>query len=84
MTDNRGRRKMKSKDYWTSRRKDGSWAVKRSGASRAASIHDTQAEAWKEARRLARGAEAEAYLKGRDGKIRTRNTYGSDTFPPKG
>jgi len=71
-------------DYLTSRRTDGTWAVRRVGASRAASIHTRQSDAWKEARRLARGAGSEAFLKGRDGKIRTRNSYGSDLFPPRG
>lgn len=74
----------KRNDYWTSQRKDGSWAVKRTGTSKASSIHDTQEGAWKEARRLARGAQSEAFLKGRDGSIRARNTYGHDPFPPKG
>jgi hypothetical protein len=54
------------------------------GTDRASSIHGTQSEAWKEARRLARGAESEAFLKGRDGSIRARNTYRHDPFPPKG
>jgi|WetSurMetagenome_2_1015567.scaffolds.fasta_scaffold715828_2 hypothetical protein len=71
-------------DYWTSHRKDGTWAVKREGTDRAASIHDTQADAWKEARRLARAAESEAFLKGRDGMIKARNTYSHDPYPPKG
>lgn len=74
----------KNDNYWTSRRGDGSWAVKKEGSSRASSVHGTQAEAWTEARRLARGAESEAFLKGRDGTIRARNTYGRDPFPPKG
>jgi hypothetical protein len=72
-----------SENYWTSKRPTG-WAVKKEGASRASSIHSTQSEAWSEARRLARGAGGEAYLKGEDGQIRARNTYGSDPFPPKG
>jgi hypothetical protein len=71
-------------DYWTSKRPDGSWTVKKSGTSRASSVHSTQDSAWKEARRLARGAGSEAYLKGRDGKIRARNSYGNDPYPPKG
>lgn len=75
---------MKKNDYWTSKRKDGNWAVKRSGSSKAASLHTTQTDAWKEARRLARGAGSEAFLKDKDGKIRARNTYGKDPFPPNG
>ena len=71
-------------NYWASKRKDGKWAVKRSNSSKATSLHDTQEQAWKEARRLARGSGSEAFLKGKDGKIRTRNSYGTDPFPPKG
>jgi len=67
-------------DYWTSKRGDGKWAVKRAGTDRASSLHETQEKAWKEARRLARGVGSEAFLKGRDGKIRTRNSYGNDPF----
>jgi hypothetical protein len=69
-------------DYWTSKRNDGKWAVKRAGTERAASLHGTQEDAWKEARRLARGAGSEAFLKDRDGKIRARNSYGNDPYPP--
>lgn len=72
-----------SSNYWASKRSEG-WAVKKEGSSRAASVHSNQSEAWAEARRLARGAGGEAFLKGSDGKIRARNTYGKDPFPPKG
>lgn len=70
-------------NYWTSKR-GSEWAVKKEGSSRASSLHSTQAEAWNEARRLARGSGGEAFLKGQDGQIRARNTYGKDPFPPKG
>lgn len=72
-----------AKDYWTTRHSDG-WQVKASESKRASSVHSTQAEAWMEARRLARGAKTEALLQGKDGKIRARNTYGNDPHPPKG
>ena len=65
-----------NKSYWTSKRTDGKWAVKKEGSSKASSIHDNQESAWKEARRLARGQGTEAFLKGSDGKIRARNCYG--------
>ena len=74
----------KKSNYWTSKRSDGSWSVKKEGANRATSIHGTQQNAWNEARRLARGSGSEALLKGRDGKIRARNSYGNDHFPPIG
>ena len=75
---------MSKNNYWTSKRPDGAWSVKKEGSSRASSVHGTQQEAWNEARRLARGSKSEAFLKGRDGKIRARNSYGSDPYPPKG
>jgi hypothetical protein len=74
----------KIKDYSTSPSSSGEWTVKRHGSSRAASVHSTQAEAWSETRRLARGAGGEAILQGKDGKIRARNSYGNDPHPPKG
>lgn len=74
---------MTKKNYWTSPQ-DGQWAVKRQGAERASSVHETQAEAWSEARRLARGSGGEALLQAEDGRIRARNTYGKDPFPPRG
>lgn len=72
-----------SENYWTSKGPSG-WAVKREGALRASSIHSTQTEAWNEARRLARGSGGEAYLEGENGQVRARNTYGKDSYPPKG
>lgn len=72
-----------SKNYWTTRSGDG-WAVRREGAKKATSRHDSQSDAWSETRRLARGSGGEAFLQGRNGQIRARNTYGEDPFPPKG
>jgi hypothetical protein len=72
------------KNYWTQQRPDGKWEVKREGAKRASKVTDTQAEAWVYSREKATETKGEAYLKGRDGKIRERNTYGKDPHPPKG
>lgn len=71
------------RNYWTTWHPDG-WAVKREGSDKATSLHDTQEDAWAETRRRARGVGGEAFLKGADGKIRARNTYGHDPYPPKG
>ena len=71
------------KDYWVSQKRDGKWVVKHSGAKKASSLFNTQELAWKEARRFARAAGTEAYLKGRDGEICAQNKYGNDTYPPK-
>jgi len=72
-----------TKNYLVTKRDDG-WQVKKEDGKRASSIHDTQANAWKEAKRLAQQSKVEAILKGEDGKIRERNSYGNDPFPPKG
>lgn len=72
-----------AKNYWAGPNERG-WQVKGAGNGRASSVYETQAEAWNEARRLARGSEGEAFLQGRDGQIRARNSYGHDPYPPKG
>lgn len=72
------------KNYWTQQRADGKWETKREGADRASKVTDTQAEAWQHSKQRAADTKGEALLKGRDGKIRERNTYGKDPYPPKG
>jgi hypothetical protein len=62
------------KNFWTSKSTQG-WEVKKEGAARASSIHNSQTGAWAEARRLARGAAGNAYLKGSDGRIHAQNSY---------
>ena len=72
------------RDYWTQQRPDGKWETKHEGASRASGVFETQAEAWSRSKDLARDKSGEAYLKGRDGQIRERNTYGNDPKNIKG
>lgn len=72
------------KNYWTQQRPDGRWEAKREGAARASKVTDTQADAWTYSRQKAKETRGEAFLKGRDGKIRERNTYGKDPFPSRG
>jgi len=71
-------------NYWTQPRPDGQWESIREGARRATKVTDTQAEAWEDSRPRAREKGGEAFLKGRDGKIRERNSYGNDPYPPDG
>lgn len=62
---------------------DGGWDVKvegRSGARR----FSTQNEAIRAGRELARSNRSENIVHGRDGRIRQRDTYGRDPFPPRG
>jgi uncharacterized protein DUF2188 len=59
------------------------WAVRAEGSSRATSIHRSQREAIEAARKLAKEAATQLVIHGRDGRIKERNSYAADPFPPK-
>ena len=66
-------------------RRDGKWAVRRTGANRARRRFDTQEEAIDAGRAIARRERTVLYIHGEDGRIRERNSFGDDDpFPPKG
>ena len=60
------------------------WAVKGAGNSRATSIHSTQHEAINRGREIAQNQKAELLIHGENGRIREKNSYGNDPYPPKG
>lgn len=60
------------------------WAVRGAGNSRDTSHHSTQAEAERAARGIAIKQKSEVLIHGENGRIRERNSYGNDPFPPKG
>ena len=62
----------------------GNWAVQREHATRASSLHPTQAEAIAAARQIARAEHTELVIHGRDGKIRDKDSHGHDPYPPRG
>lgn len=62
----------------------GRWSILRAGATRASATYATQAEAVAAARTIARNQGTELYIHGRDGRIRERNSFGTDPSPPKG
>lgn len=64
------------------RRPDG-WAVRGEGNSRDTSHHTTQQVAIDAAREIAQRQGADVVIHGRDGRIRDRDSYGSDPFPPR-
>ena len=64
--------------------RDGKWAVRRGGSDRVTRRFDTQLEAIAAARELARKQRTELYIHGEDGRIRARDSFGDDPFPPKG
>jgi hypothetical protein len=74
---------MNRKNIWVQPNQDGKWTVKSEGANRAGSVHDTQAEAIQKGRERAIENNGELFIKGRDGKIRDRDSYGNDPCPPK-
>lgn len=73
-------------NYWVVQHPDGGWSVKREGAERISEHHERQADAIAAAHPLviASGG-GELIVKGRDGKIRQKDTIGRpDPFPPAG
>ncbi|WFU02088.1 DUF2188 domain-containing protein [Rhizobium sp. CB3171] len=60
------------------------WAVKGAGAERATKVTTTQQEAIAVAREIARNQQSELLIHGENGRIRARDSYGNDPFPPKG
>jgi hypothetical protein len=60
------------------------WAVRVEGASQPFAVFKTQSQAWEKAKSIARKERSEALLHGRNGLIRTRNTYGQDPSRHKG
>jgi hypothetical protein len=71
------------KHQHVTRRDDGSWQRKREGASKAGSVHETQAEAEAVAKETARREGGEVIIHGRDGKIRDKDSFGNDPNPLK-
>ena len=61
----------------------GGWQVITAGAQRAAHVTATQAEAVRLGRDLARRRGTEFLLHGADGRVRQRESYGNDPFPPR-
>jgi hypothetical protein len=60
------------------------WAIKGEGNGRLTSVFSTQGEAVNRAREIARRQKSELLVHGRDGEIRSRDSYGNDPYPPKG
>lgn len=60
------------------------WANKRSGSKRVSKTFDTKAAAEAAGRETARRENTEHLIHKKDGTIGERNSYGNDSFPPKG
>lgn len=60
------------------------WAVKGAGNERATKIVGTQNDAISIARGIAINQGSELIIHGKNGRIREKNSYGNDSYPPKG
>ena len=63
---------------------NGEWAVRGAGNERVTSVHGTQAEAQAAARQIAINQQSEVVIHRPDGRIRDKDSYGNDHFPPRG
>lgn len=72
----------KGKNQHVTKHEDG-WQVKGAGNSKATVVVDTQKEAIKVAKEIAKNQESEVVIHGTDGKIRDKDSYGNDPNPPK-
>jgi len=63
---------------------NGQWAVRGAGNARATSVHSTQAEAQAAAREIAINQRSEVVIHRPNGQIRDKDSYGNDSFPPRG
>lgn len=63
---------------------NGQWAVKGENNSKATKVVNTQDKAIDIAREIAKNQESELIIHRPDGKIRAKDSYGNDPFPPKG
>ncbi|PWF24322.1 hypothetical protein DF212_00185 [Lactobacillus johnsonii] len=71
------------KQTWVSPH-NGKWSVKQAGNSRVSKTFNTKAEALDYGRSRAIKTGSELIGQRRDGRINLKNSYGNDSFPPKG
>lgn len=70
------------KNQWVSPRGD-KWGVHGEGNQKDTKLFDTQREAQAYAREIAINQKSEVIVQGRDGKIRSKDSYGNDPCPPR-
>ncbi|MGE4215243.1 MAG: DUF2188 domain-containing protein [Anaerotignaceae bacterium] len=70
------------KNQWVSPREDG-WAVHGEGNTKDTKLFQTQKEATEYAKEIAKNQESEVIIQRKDGKIRSKDSYGNDPFPPR-
>jgi len=65
-------------DYWVKPKAEGGWSVQREGTSRAAGNFSTQKEAIDRGKELATNASSELIVQNKQGRIRSKDSYGND------
>jgi len=73
---------MAKKNQWINIHPKG-WAVKGEGNKRATKITKTKKEAIDIGKKIAKNQKSELYIQNREGKIRSKDSYGNDPCPPK-
>ena len=63
---------------------NGKWAVRGAGNSRVTRTYATQRQAQLAARAIAIKEKSEVVIHRSNGRIRDKDSYGNDPFPPKG
>lgn len=63
---------------------NGGWQVKGENNTKATICTTTQAQAIERARSIAKSQESELIIHGMNGRIRQKDSYGNDPFPPRG
>lgn len=71
------------KNVWVVKNGD-KWSVKKEGGKQPESNHRTQANAQQAAKKIAKQQGGDVITQNREGRIRQRDSYGNDPFPPKG
>lgn len=59
------------------------WQVKGEGNEKATVVTTTQKEAIEKARDIAINQKSEVVIHGKNGRIRDKDSYGNDPYPPK-
>ena len=72
------------KNQYVVKTPDGDWGVLGENNKRYTERFDTQKEAIGRAREIAINQQSELIIQGRDGRIRQKDSYGNDPYPPKG
>ena len=70
------------KNQWVSPRESG-WAVRGENNTKDTKLFRTQAEARDYARQIAINQRSEVIVQGRNGMIRSKDSYGNDPHPPR-